>query len=62
MKKLKILIIVIVLLVLANMTVMVFLSGGSKMAENNGATVFNKAERFYKNSYNTVNDKRRLIC
>ena len=48
MKKLKILIIVIVLLVLANMTVMVFLSGGSKMAENNGATVLTKQRDFTK--------------
>ena len=48
MKKLNILIIVIVLLVLANMTVMVFLSGGSKMAENNGAAVLTKHRDFTK--------------
>ena len=48
MRKLKILIIVIVLLVLANMTVMVFLSGGSKMAENNGAVVLTKHRDFTK--------------
>ena len=48
MKKLNILIIVIVLLVLANMTVMVFLSGGSKMAENNSAAVLTKHRDFTK--------------
>lgn len=48
MGRLKILIIVIVLLVLANMTVMVFLSGGNKMAENNGATVLTKQRDFTK--------------
>ena len=48
MKKLKILIIVVALLVLANMTVMVFLSGGSKMAENNGATILTNKRDFTK--------------
>lgn len=49
MNKLKVLIIVIVLLVLTNMTIMVFLSGGSRMAENNnGATVLTKKRDFTK--------------
>ena len=43
MNKLKVLIIVIVLLVLANMTVMVFLSEKGKMIENeSGATLVTK--------------------
>lgn len=48
MNKLKVLIIVVVLLVLANMTVMVFLSGGGKMAESSGATVLTKQRDFTK--------------
>lgn len=49
MSKLKILIIVIVLLVLANMTVMVFLSEKSKMIENNlGATLVTNKRDFTK--------------
>lgn len=48
MNKLKTITIIIVLLILANITIIVFLKGGKEMAGNNGATVLTKKRDFTK--------------